>query len=47
VGGRLMLLNMAGSENIEVAGQTGFEAKIQVVTNPYNFSIMQFISVAL
>ncbi|KAK8463471.1 hypothetical protein SEVIR_1G366800v4 [Setaria viridis] len=29
VGGRLMLVDMAGSENIEAAGQTGFEAKIQ------------------
>ncbi|ONK55623.1 uncharacterized protein A4U43_UnF820 [Asparagus officinalis] len=29
VGGRLMLVDMAGSENIEQAGQTGFEAKIQ------------------
>ena len=30
VGGRLMLVDMAGSENIEQAGQTGFEAKMQV-----------------
>lgn len=30
VGGRLMLVDMAGSENIEAAGQTGFEAKMQV-----------------
>ncbi|AQL08208.1 P-loop containing nucleoside triphosphate hydrolase superfamily protein [Zea mays] len=29
VGGRLMLVDMAGSENIEAAGQTGFEAKMQ------------------
>ncbi|KAM7279873.1 hypothetical protein ACFE04_007007 [Oxalis oulophora] len=29
VGGRLMLVDMAGSENIEQAGQTGFEAKMQ------------------
>jgi hypothetical protein len=30
-----MLVDMAGSENIEAAGQTGFEAKMQVcdVTN--------------
>jgi kinesin family protein 11 len=25
-----MLVDMAGSENIEQAGQTGFEAKMQV-----------------
>lgn len=25
-----MLVDMAGSENIEAAGQTGFEAKLQV-----------------
>lgn len=30
VGGRLMLVDMAGSENIEQAGQTGMEAKMQV-----------------
>lgn len=30
VGGRLMLVDMAGSENIDQAGQTGFEAKMQV-----------------
>lgn len=30
VGGRLMLVDMAGSENIEQAGQIGFEAKMQV-----------------
>lgn len=30
VGGRLMLVDMAGSENIEQAGQVGFEAKMQV-----------------
>ncbi|KAF5736735.1 kinesin-II 95 kDa subunit-like [Tripterygium wilfordii] len=29
VGGRLMLVDMAGSENIEQAGQMGFEAKMQ------------------
>ncbi|KAL6535205.1 hypothetical protein OROMI_026579 [Orobanche minor] len=29
VGGRLMLVDMAGSENIEQAGQNGFEAKMQ------------------
>ncbi|KAJ4880014.1 P-loop containing nucleoside triphosphate hydrolases superfamily protein [Raphanus sativus] len=29
VGGRLMLVDMAGSENIDQAGQTGFEAKMQ------------------
>ncbi|XP_050371941.1 kinesin-like protein KIN-10A [Argentina anserina] len=29
VGGRLMLVDMAGSENIEQAGQLGFEAKMQ------------------
>ncbi|CAB4284817.1 unnamed protein product [Prunus armeniaca] len=28
-GGRLMLVDMAGSENIEQAGQIGFEAKMQ------------------
>jgi hypothetical protein len=49
VGGRLMLVDMAGSENIEAAGQTGFEAKMQVcdINNPYNFSSIQCISVAL
>jgi kinesin family protein 11 len=26
-----MLVDMAGSENIEQAGQTGFEAKMQVI----------------
>lgn len=31
VGGRLMLVDMAGSENIEQAGQIGFEAKMQVI----------------
>lgn len=30
VGGRLMLVDMAGSENIEQAGQNGLEAKMQV-----------------
>ncbi|KAJ0963716.1 hypothetical protein J5N97_028838 [Dioscorea zingiberensis] len=29
MGGRLMLVDMAGSENIEQAGQLGFEAKMQ------------------
>ncbi|KAI3836277.1 hypothetical protein MKX03_007546 [Papaver bracteatum] len=29
VGGRLMLVDMAGTENIEQAGQVGFEAKMQ------------------
>ncbi|PIN01790.1 Kinesin-like protein [Handroanthus impetiginosus] len=29
VGGRLMLVDMAGSENIEQAGQSGLEAKLQ------------------
>ncbi|CAH8338656.1 unnamed protein product [Eruca vesicaria subsp. sativa] len=29
VGGRLILVDMAGSENIDQAGQTGFEAKMQ------------------
>ncbi|KAL8547727.1 hypothetical protein ACS0TY_007159 [Phlomoides rotata] len=29
VGGRLMLVDIAGSENIEQAGQTGLEAKMQ------------------
>ena len=29
-----MLVDMAGSENIEQAGQTGFEAKMQVRTFP-------------
>ncbi|KAL4310739.1 hypothetical protein GQ457_01G031440 [Hibiscus cannabinus] len=29
VGGRLMLVDMAGSENIDQAGQVGFEAKMQ------------------
>ncbi|CAL8151188.1 unnamed protein product [Prunus armeniaca] len=29
VGGRLMLVDMAGSENIEQAGEIGFEAKMQ------------------
>lgn len=30
MGGRLMLVDMAGSENIEQAGQLGLEAKMQV-----------------
>ncbi|BFG30227.1 hypothetical protein CerSpe_165000 [Prunus speciosa] len=30
VEGRLMLVDMAGSENIEQAGQIGFEAKMQI-----------------
>jgi kinesin family member 11 len=30
MGGRLMLADIAGSENIEAAGQTGFEAKLQM-----------------
>jgi len=30
VGGRLMLVDMAGSKNIKAAGQTGFEARMQV-----------------
>ncbi|KAI4342661.1 hypothetical protein MLD38_027257 [Melastoma candidum] len=30
VGGHLMLVDMAGSENIEQAGQVGFEAKMQI-----------------
>lgn len=30
VGGRLMLVDMAGSENIEQAGQCGLDAKMQV-----------------
>lgn len=33
VGGRLMLVDMAGSENIEQAGQSGFDAKMQVSFN--------------
>lgn len=38
VGGRLMLVDMAGSENIEQAGQIGFEAKMQVrFVNTYLF----------
>jgi hypothetical protein len=49
VGGRLMLVDMAGSENIEAAGQTGFEAKMQVcdVNSSNNFSSIQCISVSL
>ncbi|CAL2264219.1 unnamed protein product [Prunus armeniaca] len=31
VGGRFMLVDMAGSENIEQASQIGFEAKMQQV----------------
>lgn len=42
VGGRLMLVDMAGSENIEQAGQVGFEAKMQV----WKFSL-RFISVVI
>ncbi|CAI0404566.1 unnamed protein product [Linum tenue] len=30
VGGRLMLVDTVGSENIDQAGQTGFEAKMKV-----------------
>jgi hypothetical protein len=44
-----MLVDMAGSENIEAAGQTGFEAKMQVcdVNNYYNLSSIQCIPVSL
>ena len=35
VGGRLMLVDMAGSENIEQAGRTSFEAKMQVKSPPF------------
>lgn len=38
VGGRLMLVDMAGSENIEQAGQAGFEAKMQVLWSPSFYS---------
>lgn len=40
VGGRLMLVDMAGSENIEAAGQTGFEAKMQVTCPKYTCSLI-------
>ena len=35
-----MLVDMAGSENIEAAGRTGHEARSEVcnVTDPYNVS---------
>lgn len=36
-----MLVDMAGSENIDQAGQTGFEAKMQVMF--CFFSLSQFI----
>ncbi|CAL8113979.1 unnamed protein product [Prunus armeniaca] len=39
VGGRLMLVDMAGSENFEQAGQIGFEANMQLCL-PYNSLIM-------
>lgn len=44
VGGRLMLVDMAGSENIEQAGQIGLEAKMQVDLRKYNlyFFFFQF-----
>jgi len=32
-----MLVDMAGSENIEQAGQTGFEAKMQVTFLHFDF----------
>jgi len=32
---------MAGSENIEQAGQTGFEAKMQVIFLPFSFSFSE------
>jgi len=32
-----MLVDMAGSENIEQAGQTGFEAKMQVTFCQFDF----------
>lgn len=44
VGGRLMLVDMAGSENIEQAGQTGFEAKMQVIIFlPCRFSFFNLV----
>lgn len=39
VGGRMMLVDMAGSENIEAAGQTGFDAKMQFL--PWNTVLKQ------
>lgn len=35
-----MLVDMAGSENIEQAGQTGFEAKLQVTFLSCLFSFL-------
>lgn len=35
-----MLVDMAGSENIEQAGQIGFEAKMQVIFFPFWFSFL-------
>jgi hypothetical protein len=45
VGGRLMLVDMAGSENIDQAGQSGFEAKMQV--NFWEFIFPLFCVLAL
>lgn len=38
-----MLVDMAGSENIEQAGQTGFEAKMQVITKFTHFYCIFFV----
>lgn len=35
-----MLVDMAGSENIEQAGQIGFEAKMQVTSFPFHFFLL-------
>lgn len=44
-----MLVDMAGSENIEAAGQSGFEAKMQVcvVTDPCTFSSIYDLCIQL
>lgn len=44
VGGRLMLVDMAGSENIDQAGQTGFEAKMQVMFCFFSLFLSSFDS---
>ncbi|GFY85432.1 P-loop containing nucleoside triphosphate hydrolases superfamily protein [Actinidia rufa] len=43
VGGQLMLVDMAGSENIEQAGQIGLEAKMQRKINQGNIALKRVV----
>ncbi|PWA58155.1 P-loop containing nucleoside triphosphate hydrolases superfamily protein [Artemisia annua] len=47
VGGRLTVVDMAGFENIEQAGQTGVEAKMQNPTTAFNIDIDSFAAAAM